>query len=160
MLRLDKPLDVILEFFDELGNVVSAEHTISDIIAHNGAYVFSTHQACINEIVNFRTADNQFEVSALVKTITTSKQGNQIFFRLMLEFAGEDWKSTWANVVPLETSELNFQEFLESSREVALLLQIVIDELDSGKKPDNIFLSELQTNVDNLRSILFLLRKI
>jgi serine/threonine protein kinase len=55
---------------------------------------------------------------------------------------------------------LNSQEsFANISREMYMLLQIILGDLDSNKAIDDIFLSELKNAVDQLRSTIFHLQK-
>jgi eukaryotic-like serine/threonine-protein kinase len=52
-----------------------------------------------------------------------------------------------------------FIELLESSKELMLLLQIVINDLENNSAPDAVLFSELKANADQLRGLLFGIKK-
>ena len=60
-----------------------------------------------------------------------------------------------------ETTIINYREtFTNISRETYMLLQIILGDLDSSKVIDDIFLNELKTAVDQLRSSIYQIQKI
>jgi hypothetical protein len=159
MKRLEKVIDVVLEFFDSEGNIISIQPTITDIVAHNGVCVLTYWPVEIAEILNVKIKDKQFESLAIVKSIQLVQLGKDKINRLILEFTGNEWQHTWIFAKQLEPSNLYFDDFIETAQETSMLLQIVLNDAESGEKADQLFLQELQANVDKLRSLIFLLKK-
>src|SRR6185436_17657586 len=100
-------------------------------------------------------AGRQFETLAKVKDIHA---GSDNKFRLMLEFIGESWKkqfSYWTQFINNELLNDCQDEFIEIAKEVSLLLQIVIIDSNNGQPLDQVFLADLQENIDILRKLIF-----
>ncbi|MEW6735623.1 MAG: hypothetical protein AB1489_30305 [Acidobacteriota bacterium] len=156
MKRLEQTIDVILEFFNADGDLIGEERTVTDIVAHNGMSVLSYRRIPVGEVLQVRTADRQFESPAVVKGV---RLGNDNINRLILEFTGSDWEQKWVYAAQFDTGSLYINEFLDSAKEVSMLLQIVITDINQGQEPDQVFLAELQTGVDTLRQLLFRIRQ-
>ncbi|MBX7221496.1 MAG: hypothetical protein K1Y36_16215 [Blastocatellia bacterium] len=154
MKRLAQVMDVILERYDaEACNMVE-EHTVTDMVARNGVSVMTRHPVPVGELLLFKMADNSFESSAVVRS---ARYSDDMIQRLTLEFVGEHWQQKWIyadsdSVAPL------FEEFYEAVEGTALLLKILLDEREQETVPDQVFLSELQESLDQLRNLTFLIR--
>lgn len=160
MIRLKQDIDVILGLLDSDGNIVGVERTITDLIAENGVSVLSPRRIQIGEKLHFKTADRQFETYAVVKDIRAGRENN---YRLMLEFVqdgGQQHANYWAQFTEGELAVNCQDEFIETAKEVALLLRIVISDATNGEPIDQVFLNDLQEGVDNLRQLVFRLRKV
>src|SRR5262245_36630414 len=138
MIRLNQNVEVILGLLDNDGNTIGTERTITDLFAENGVSVLSHRKIPIGEKVHFETVDRQFETLAKVKNIHTTNDNK---FRLMLEFIGESWNKQfnyWTQFINNELLDDSQDEFVETAKEVSLLLQIVISDANNGEPLDQV----------------------
>ena len=155
MKRLDQVIDVIIERFDAENNLMVKEHTITDMIAQNGVSILTRNQIPVGDFLLFKTADGYFQSSAVVKSARFAEDFIQ---RLTLEFVGEGWEKKWIYAHSETVSPL-LEEFYDIAEEMSLLLQILMQDREQNQAPDEVFLLQLQENVDRLRSITFRIRK-
>jgi hypothetical protein len=154
--QLVMAVDVNLEFYDSLGNIVGTESTVTDLIMPKGARVLTTRNIQAGMTLNIRTADGKFASSAVVKDVQV---GGDRIPRLTLEFTGTSWQRNWLFPADGEMPEHYYEELLERTKESSMLLHIIIADLESGHSPDQLFLSELKSSVDELRNIIFRIQK-
>ncbi|MBL8150033.1 MAG: hypothetical protein JNN15_08905, partial [Blastocatellia bacterium] len=100
---------VKLELLDYEGQLISIEHTVTDLVMRNGARVFCVNQVPIGEFLILKTADEQFESPAIVKDAVV---GDDNIPRIILEFTGNDWQNKW--LFPEDTVEEPFIQLPES----------------------------------------------
>jgi PilZ domain len=81
--RLQIPLNVILEKYDEAGNLTAGENTITENISRRGASVFSTLPLTVGSFVRLNCATYNITILAVIHRKRTGKDG---FPRLHLEF--------------------------------------------------------------------------
>jgi serine/threonine protein kinase len=110
---------------------------------------------------------NSQSLSGLLPTVDTSAQDLVISrtdlagSQFNLEAVDEKNLSDTASIPLSETTILNYREtFTTVSRETYMLLQIILSDLDSSKVIDGLFLNELKSAVDQLRSSIYQLQKI
>ena len=74
----------------------------------------------------------------------------------------EDKSLSDTTSIPLtETTVQNYRDnFANVSREMYMLLQIILGDLETNQVVDGIFLNELKTTVDQLRSTIYHLQKV
>lgn len=154
--ELTLAVDVKLEFLDADGNIAGGEHTVTDLIMRNGARVLTSSNVPIGDSVVIKTTDGRFESAAIIKDIQI---GSDRIPRLILEFTGSAWQRQWLFPNDEERPELYYGDLMHHTRETCMLLQIIIADLEVGQAPDQVFLSELKANIDDLRSTLFRIQK-
>jgi PilZ domain len=81
--RLQMPLNVVLEKYDETGNLIAGENTITENISRRGASVFSTLPLTIGSFVRLNCESYNITILAVIHGKRTGKDG---FPRLHLEF--------------------------------------------------------------------------
>lgn len=145
-------VDLKLEFIDSEGNTIGNEHSVADLILPNGARILSYTPIPIGEFLIIKTIDGRFESPAIVKSIQI---GSDNIPRLTVEFMGTSWQHKWIFIEPSTTKPKRDEELLAQTQDTRMLLQIVINDLESKLPLDSLFLSELKTSVDALRTLLF-----
>lgn len=81
--RLQIPVNVIIERYDDKGNLIESENTITENISIRGASVFSTLKLSVGSFVRFNCASHNVSILAIVHVIRLGDDG---FPRLHLEF--------------------------------------------------------------------------
>ncbi|MBA2502334.1 MAG: PilZ domain-containing protein [Pyrinomonadaceae bacterium] len=85
--RLDLPIEVTIEVFDEKGGVATSEMTVTENISRRGAAVFTSLDVRAGCFVRLKSKQYKLSVTAAVRNIRTGRDGRT---RLHLEFvAGE-----------------------------------------------------------------------
>ena len=154
--QLALAVDVQIEFLDPLGNTVGSEQTVTDLIMRNGARVLTTREVPMGEFLVLKTTDGQFESPAVVKALQI---GEDRIPRMILEFTGNDWQRRWLFPDQPETPDLYYEDFFQRAKETSMLLQIIINDMENQQAPDQLFLSELKSSVDDLRTLIYRLQK-
>ncbi len=81
--RLQIPINVIIEKYDDTGKLLESENTITENISFRGASVFSTLTLTIGTFVRFNCPSYNVSILAIVHG---SRKGDDGFPRLHLEF--------------------------------------------------------------------------
>jgi len=87
--RLNMPLDVRVESFDEHGKVAGSEQTVTENISRKGALVYTTLNVERGEFVRVTGMRQQQSLMAVVRG---RRVGADHIPRLHLEFVGEEWE--------------------------------------------------------------------
>ncbi|MDX6305159.1 MAG: hypothetical protein QOI77_2128 [Blastocatellia bacterium] len=86
--RLIIPLDVLIEAFDEKGNISMEENTVTENLTTRGTSVFTTWDIEIGRILRVTSVRDAFSVLAVVRGREVGSDGVN---RLGLEFLNERW---------------------------------------------------------------------
>jgi hypothetical protein len=86
--RHSVPLDVMVEVFDEKGNVAESERTVTENISRRGAAVFTTLNVARGRFI--RLTSSQFKISVLA-AVRGRRTGADGITRLHLEFVDKQW---------------------------------------------------------------------
>ncbi len=86
--RHSVPLDVIVEVFDEKGNVTESERTVTENISRRGAAVFTSLNVARGRFIRLRSAQYNISVLAAVRGRRAGADG---ITRLHLEFVDRPW---------------------------------------------------------------------
>jgi hypothetical protein len=86
--RLQMPVDVMVEVFDESGNIVASEQTVTENISRRGAAVWTTLPVERGRFVRMTSLQNQMSVTAAVRARRPGPDG---IMRLHLEFIDRSW---------------------------------------------------------------------
>jgi uncharacterized circularly permuted ATP-grasp superfamily protein len=86
--RHNLPIDVVLEVFDEKGQVTESERTVTENISRRGAAVFTTLNVARGRFVRLTSAQYQISVVAAVRA---RRIGVDKIPRLHLEFVDKEW---------------------------------------------------------------------
>jgi hypothetical protein len=86
--RHNIPMDVIVEAFDEKGQVAESESTVTENISRRGAAVFTTLDVARGRFVRLTSKQYQIAVVAAVRARRTGPDG---ITRLHLEFVDKQW---------------------------------------------------------------------
>lgn len=86
--RLTMPMDVIIEAFDERGEVQMREQTVTENISRHGAAVWTTLQVERGRFVRLTSAAQGLSVTAAVRARRVGADG---VMRLHLEFTDREW---------------------------------------------------------------------
>ena len=86
--RHNLPVEVVVEAFDEKGQVALRETTVTENISRNGAAVFTTLDVARGRFVRVTSAQYGISVVAAVRARRTGANGIP---RLHLEFVGQQW---------------------------------------------------------------------
>ncbi len=86
--RHNIPMDVIVEAFDESGQVSATETTVTENISRRGAAVFTTLDVARGRFVRLTSSQYQISVIGAVRARRTGADG---ITRLHLEFVDKQW---------------------------------------------------------------------
>lgn len=86
--RHNIPIEVLLEVFDEKGQVEAAEKTVTENISRRGAAIFTTFNVARGRFV--RLTSSQYSISVLA-VVRAYRLGPDRIPRLHLEFMGQQW---------------------------------------------------------------------
>jgi PilZ domain len=86
--RLTMPMDIIVEAFDERGEVQMREQTVTENISRHGASVWTTLQVERGRFVRLTSAAQGLSVTAAVRARRAGADG---VMRLHLEFTDREW---------------------------------------------------------------------
>jgi len=86
--RLNMPVEVIVEVFDEKGNVAERETTVTENISRRGAAVFTSLNIARGRFVRLTSVRYQISVIAAVRG---RRSGSDNIPRLHLEFVSQQW---------------------------------------------------------------------
>jgi len=86
--RLIIPVDVLIEAFDEKGNISMEENTVTENLTTRGTSVFTTWDIEIGRILRVTSVRDEFSVLAVVRGREVGSDG---ISRLGLEFLNERW---------------------------------------------------------------------
>jgi hypothetical protein len=86
--RHSMAIDVIVEVFDEKGNVTQSETTVTENISRRGAAVFTTLDVESGRFVRLTSAQYRISVVAVVRA---RRKGPEGVMRLHLEFIDKQW---------------------------------------------------------------------
>jgi len=86
--RLIIPVEVLIEAFDEKGNISMEENTVTENLTTRGTSVFTTWDIEIGRILRVTSVRDEFSVLAVVRGREVGSDG---ISRLGLEFLGERW---------------------------------------------------------------------
>jgi hypothetical protein len=86
--RLQMPIDVLIEVFDEDGKIIATEQTVTENISRRGAAVWTTLTADRGRFVRMTSLQNQLSVTAAVRARRAGPDG---IMRLHLEFIDRLW---------------------------------------------------------------------
>ena len=86
--RLIIPLDVLIEAFDEKGNISMEENTVTENLTTRGTSVFTSWDIEIGRILRVTSVRDDFSVLAVVRGREVGTDG---ISRLGLEFLNERW---------------------------------------------------------------------
>jgi PilZ domain len=81
--RLQIPINIIIERYDDKGNLIESESAITENISFRGASVFSTLKLSVGSFVRLNCPSYNVSILAIVHVIRLGKDG---FPRLHLEF--------------------------------------------------------------------------
>jgi hypothetical protein len=86
--RHNIPVEVVLEAFDEKGQVSATEQTVTENISRRGAAIFTTLNLARGRFVRVTSAQYQISVLAVVRG---NRAGADKITRLHVEFMGQQW---------------------------------------------------------------------
>jgi len=86
--RHSMAIDVIVEVFDEKGNVSQRETTVTENISRRGAAVFTTLEVASGRFV--RLTSSQYQIS-VIAAVRGRRKGAEGITRLHLEFVDKQW---------------------------------------------------------------------
>jgi hypothetical protein len=86
--RHNIPMEVVVEAFDEKGNVAASESTVTENISRRGAAVFTTLDVARGRFV--RLISKQYGI-AVVAAVRARRTGADGITRLHLEFVDKQW---------------------------------------------------------------------
>ena len=86
--RHNIPIEVLVEVFDERGQVETSERTVTENISRRGAAVFTTLNVARGRFV--RVTSSQYQISVLA-AVRAYRLGPDRVPRLHLEFMGQQW---------------------------------------------------------------------
>ena len=86
--RHNVPLDVLVEVFDEKGEIVESERTVTENISRRGAAVFTSLQVARGRFI--RLTSSQYKIS-VVAAVRGRRAGADGITRLHLEFVDKQW---------------------------------------------------------------------
>ena len=86
--RLMIPIDVLIQVFDEKGNISMEENTVTENLTTRGTSVFTTLDVEIGRILRVTSVQDEFSVLAVVRGREVGSDGID---RLGLEFLSERW---------------------------------------------------------------------
>jgi hypothetical protein len=86
--RHSVPIDVIVEVFDEKGQVTESERTVTENISRRGAAIFTSLQVARGRFIRLTSSQYHISVLAAVRGRRTGQDG---ITRLHLEFVDKQW---------------------------------------------------------------------
>jgi hypothetical protein len=86
--RHNIPVEIVLEAFDEKGQISATEQTVTENISRRGAAIFTTLTLARGRFVRLTSAQYQISLLAVVRA---NRLGADKIARLHVEFMGQQW---------------------------------------------------------------------